>query len=36
MTTFTTEAELLALAWAAKEAMFVSRLIRELVVALDE
>ncbi|KAJ8131105.1 hypothetical protein O1611_g2520 [Lasiodiplodia mahajangana] len=35
VTTSTTEAELLALAQAAKEAMFVSRLIKELGVTLD-
>lgn len=35
VTTSTTEAELLALAQAAKEAMLISRLIRELGVMLD-
>ena len=35
MTTSTTEAELLSLTQAAKEAMFVSRLIKELGVTLD-
>ena len=35
VTTSTTEAELLSLAQAAKEAMFVSRLVRELGVTLD-
>lgn len=36
VTTSTTEAELLALAQAAKEALFVSRLIKELGVTLDD
>ncbi|KAG7110475.1 Copia protein like [Verticillium longisporum] len=36
VTTSTTEAELLALSQAAKEAMFVSRLIKELGVTLDD
>jgi hypothetical protein len=36
VTTSTTEAELLSLAQAAKEAMFISRLIREFGVTLDE
>lgn len=36
VTTSTTKAELLALAQAAKEAMFISRLLRELGVQLDE
>ncbi|RYC78724.1 hypothetical protein BFJ63_vAg18401 [Fusarium oxysporum f. sp. narcissi] len=36
VTTSTTEAELLALAQAAKEAMFVSRLIKQLGIHLDE
>jgi hypothetical protein len=36
VTTSTTEAELLALAQAAKEAMFVSRLVKELGVTLDD
>ena len=35
MTTSTTEAELLSLAQAAKEGLFVSRLIKELRVTLD-
>jgi hypothetical protein len=36
VTTSTTEAELLALAQAAKEAMFISRLIKELGIRLDD
>ena len=36
VTTSTTEAELLSLAQAAKEAMYVSRLVRELGVTLDD
>lgn len=36
MTTSTTEAELLSLAQAAKESLFVSRLIKELGVTLDD
>src|SRR3546814_14195597 len=36
VTTSTTEAELLALAQAAKESMFISRLIKELGIQLDE
>ena len=36
VTTSTTEAELLALSQAAKEAMFVSRLIKELGITLDD
>lgn len=36
VTTSTTEAELLALAQAAKESMFISRLVRELGIQLDE
>jgi hypothetical protein len=36
VTTSTTEAELLALAQAAKEALFVSRLVKELGVTLDD
>jgi hypothetical protein len=36
VTTSTTEAELLALSQAAKEAMFVSRLIKELGIKLDD
>lgn len=36
MTTSTTEAELLSLAQAAKESMFVSRLVREFGVKLDD
>ena len=35
VTTSTTEAELLALSQAAKEALFVSRLIKELKIKLD-
>jgi hypothetical protein len=36
VTTSTTEAELLALAQAAKESMFISRLVKELGVTLDD
>ena len=35
VTTSTTEAELLALSQAAKEALFVSRLLKELLISLD-
>lgn len=36
VTTSTTEAELLALAQAAKEILFVSRLLKELLIELDD
>ena len=36
VTTSTTEAELLALSQAAKEALFISRLIKELQIKLDD